>query len=925
MATKRLATIPFEHIEAELAAFPISSEDSFCSQLFELDPVTCQQKNLWRAAEQHVLSSAPTVPLDEFVMIRDKLWFGETPELDEQKSKISLAGYLYRLVSCYLDEMGRPVERSAESTANTGTGATPNARLRWSWLCRTLPPDLLLTVRNTRGNFDSLNFPLSPTVATVLQEKSFAETHLHLGAAADFSLIWANFMHALSVEEVSERSLSSPGACFDNGNKLAKWVLWAATARLILAEWLLGCSKPRKTQLFDFIPSHARMDIGMRNDLHHLLLELVQGSESEPQVSFPRGRTLYRALIRPLPFVHNRKEEWQRLRARYEPKSRDEAMGNDPIARVVGWSPKSNICPETLFVRKALESINSSKHNSDFVRLFWQVVRVRCLLYQHLVQHSLTPGLQWFVRTFSRIKPVRGSLSNAVSMETAFHRSGGGKGLSSLEVRTGTSESESECRRIIEQVNSIKTRPNSVEVGVVFHFSRERGGGWRQGFPNAHGLDHSYPGVPPYQSLRKHQNVGNPNGYRFARFYLDQRRHAQALVSVLCGFPRALGTFRGIDLCTDEAGVPIWVMAPLVRWVRDSGKEAATQLLNLGIVDTPPLRTTVHAGEDFVHLLTGLRRLDDAIERLELEEGDRIGHGVALGLKPEIWFERAGRIIQTREERLLDLVWEWGCYATQGVDVESARLPYLAHSIDSLSRKMFEETYTPEDLLDFLNLLHNESELKALGFPNRSKHQVQRGDGKEKREGARFPDCSKRQIQRDSKNKSRKLLHKYLCDTQVWKKGRALETIVLDHTQMKHELKALQNLQGALRRKTGTKGLTIEVNPSSNLLVAGLGLFGEHPIWRLKPLEPADDIPPLSVCIGSDDPLTFATTLPQEYQLLFDTIVMQGQSHEVALSWLDDAREAGLRARFTLPRKITRCNSKLQPSLQQAHPAAFPP
>jgi len=108
-------------------------------------------------------------------------------------------------------------------------------------------------------------------------------------------------------------------------------------------------------------------------------------------------------------------------------------------------------------------------------------------------------------------------------------------------------------------------------------------------------------------------------------------------------------------------------------------------------------------------------------------------------------------------------------------------------------------------------------------------------------------------------------------------------------------------------------------------LVAGLGLFGEHPIWRLKPLELVDDIPPLSVCIGSDDPLTFATTLPQEYQLLFDTIVMQGQSHEVALSWLDDAREAGMRARFTLPRKITRCNSKLQPSLQQVRPAVFPP
>ena len=71
----------------------------------------------------------------------------------------------------------------------------------------------------------------------------------------------------------------------------------------------------------------------------------------------------------------------------------------------------------------------------------------------------------------------------------------------------------------------------------------------------------------------------------------------------------------------------------------------------------PPLRITVHAGEDFVHLLTGLRRLDDAIQHLGLEEGDRIGHGIALGLNPVTWFERTRQVVQTREERLFDLVW----------------------------------------------------------------------------------------------------------------------------------------------------------------------------------------------------------------------------------------------------------------------------
>ena len=124
----------------------------------------------------------------------------------------------------------------------------------------------------------------------------------------------------------------------------------------------------------------------------------------------------------------------------------------------------------------------------------------------------------------------------------------------------------------------------------------------------------------------------------------------------------------------------------------------------------------------------------------------------------------------------------------------------------------------------------------------------------------------------------------------------------------------------------GTRGLTVEVNPSSNLLIGDLGRIDEHPIWRLRPVRPIDDIPPLSVCIGSDDPLTFATTLPHEYQLLFDTLVLSGRSHEEALDWLEHARAAGMRARFTLPRRVTRTPEKLRPTFARGHrPAPLPP
>ena len=58
----------------------------------------------------------------------------------------------------------------------------------------------------------------------------------------------------------------------------------------------------------------------------------------------------------------------------------------------------------------------------------------------------------------------------------------------------------------------------------------------------------------------------------------------------------------------------------------------------------------------------------------------------------------------------------------------------------------------------------------------------------------------------------------------------------------------------------------------------------------------------MRVCIGSDDPITFATSLPEEYQLLADALTEAGVAAPAVDAWLDAAREAGLKSRFTVPR-----------------------
>lgn len=116
------------------------------------------------------------------------------------------------------------------------------------------------------------------------------------------------------------------------------------------------------------------------------------------------------------------------------------------------------------------------------------------------------------------------------------------------------------------------------------------------------------------------------------------------------------------------------------------------------------------------------------------------------------------------------------------------------------------------------------------------------------------------------------------------------------------EADAIAELQAAVRRNYAEAGITIETNPVSNLLVGDLGDLTSHPLWRLSP--PTAELqvgPPLSVCIGSDDPLPFVTNLPEEYQFLYDALIFAGRSPAESRAWLDRARIAGLEGRFTLP------------------------
>jgi hypothetical protein len=124
----------------------------------------------------------------------------------------------------------------------------------------------------------------------------------------------------------------------------------------------------------------------------------------------------------------------------------------------------------------------------------------------------------------------------------------------------------------------------------------------------------------------------------------------------------------GIDAASLELAAPPEVFAPAFRFLREypiemrrryTTKETFGKYEEISsLVKNRRLGMTYHVGEDFRHILSGLRAIHEVIEFLKPHPGDRLGHAIALGLSPEVWAAQAGyQAVIHMQEWLDNLVW----------------------------------------------------------------------------------------------------------------------------------------------------------------------------------------------------------------------------------------------------------------------------
>lgn len=99
-----------------------------------------------------------------------------------------------------------------------------------------------------------------------------------------------------------------------------------------------------------------------------------------------------------------------------------------------------------------------------------------------------------------------------------------------------------------------------------------------------------------------------------------------------------------IDAAGNELFARPEAFATSFRYIREKAKKRFDKHINM----------TFHAGEDFVHLVSGIRYIYEAVMFLDMNSKDRIGHATALGLNPKIWKEKLNNTIVMKQGEYLD-------------------------------------------------------------------------------------------------------------------------------------------------------------------------------------------------------------------------------------------------------------------------------
>lgn len=355
-------------------------------------------------------------------------------------------------------------------------------------------------------------------------------------------------------------------------------------------------------------------------------------------------------------------------------------------------------------------------------------------------------------------------------------------------------------------------------------------------------------------------------------------RDGRRIIRALEADPRRLRSLRGIDLCGVEEAQPLWVAAETIRRIRAESSRIAGRSPHSGL---RPLGLTLHVGEDFRWLTSGVRAIAEPFAWRLIERGDRIGHGIAATFEPDRWW-------RDRQDRRDDVV------SVKRID----RLLDLAFLAEYTEPRIGKRSSDEKEWLD--------TEVRECIKALRLKPQAGSSLVDEARAFWRALGTVVARRLGTSRQPADLSLHKQWIRSYLWNRttqelAKAEVRLIVEPASPERAM--LEKARNRLVREMARMQVCIECNPSSNFVVGGLEAVGAAQDFLRR--RATENKSTLTWTISTDDPITFATTLADEYAYAWAGMVCADSvcDPSYARGLLDEAAATSMRMRFTLPRE----------------------
>ncbi len=555
--------------------------------------------------------------------------------------------------------------------------------------------------------------------------------------------------------------------------------------------------------------------------------------------------------------------------------------------------------------------------------LFFAYLVIKESFRMELLQTNDRPGFEnfqkyqkrkdWFTTGFSE-----GELARIAVRETLNRQN-----LKSLELRISPQNSSADNIRMIRRY----------DADINHDHKWSRNGKKKDRFPYYYVFHF---GKQKDNAVRSYQH----DYENYCRHYAYRRRMKQKAYAILHmreKNPDIAMRLRGIDACSSEDGCRPEVFAVAFRVLKHHlvyRTDMEKQLFQL--------RVSYHVGEENQDVLDGLRAINEAVFFLNLDSNDRIGHATMLGVDVWSWYQQNNFKISCRQHDYLDNVaWLHNMIITYHISNQDNLLEYLEsqyqiyfgriyietgginaqtnkrilerRNIERSIRNMGAEDDPDADVtLDFniYNYFHawelrgDDPGLYEKGFYDRG---ILGGDIWENYRVNKRTNMAIRSIP-----EAAILYYTYQYNINVRNAGENPVVIEIPY----HMVRGIELVQKELQKEIAKRGIAIETNPSSNVMISRLFDYGHHPIVSFynKGLtydtEELDHCPQLNVSINTDDLGVFTTCLYNEYTLMAYELenLKDEDGHAVyrrdmVYDWINNVRKMGNSQSFLEKRK----------------------